>query len=525
VTVGSSIRSPLGADTGPTRVRYGEAAGRWVLLACVLGSAMPFVDATVVNIALPRIGESLGADAAGLQWTVNGYTLSLASLVLLGGSLADRFGRRRVFVLGTVWFAVASLLCGLAPSISALIAARVLQGVGGALLTPSALAILEASFRPEDRGRAIGAWSGLGGIAGAIGPFLGGWLVELGSWRLVFLINLPIAALVVLVAMLRVPESRAPGPASRVDVAGVITGAAGLGGLTYGFTAWPSLGLRAPGVLLALGLGVAGLAAFFVAERRSTHPMLPLQLFASRAFTAANLVTFAVYAAMGGVFFFLGLALQIVAGFSPLAAGAALLPATVVMLLLSSRAGALGQRIGPRLPMTLGPILGALALAFLAGIDADASYVRHVLPGVVLLGVGLALLVAPLTATALGSVDERHAGIASGVNNAVARAASLLSVAVLPLAAGLGGGSLTDPATLEPTYRAAMLLCTGLLLAGAATAFAGMRPKSKVAVKGAGARMGRLASPVRYYCAVVGPPLQPRVPGSSEGAARGRVGA
>jgi EmrB/QacA subfamily drug resistance transporter len=514
VTVGASIRSPFGAGVAPTRVRYGEAAGRWVLLACVLGSAMPFIDATVVNIALPRIGESLGADAAGLQWTVNGYSLSLASLILLGGSLADRFGRRRVFVLGTVWFAVASLLCGLAPSISALVAARVLQGVGGALLTPSALAILEASFRPEDRGRAIGAWSGLGGIAGAIGPFLGGWLVALASWRLVFLINLPIAAIVVLVAMRHVPESRAPGPAPRVDVAGLLTGATGLGGLTYGFTAWPSLGLRAPVVLFALGLGVAGLAAFFVAERRSTHPMLPLQLFAARAFTTANLVTFAVYAALGGVFFFLGLELQIVAGFSPLAAGAALLPATVVMLLLSPRAGALGQRIGPRLPMTLGPILCALALVLLAGIDADASYARDVLPGVVLVGLGLALLVAPLTATALGSVDEQHAGIASGVNNAVARAASLLSVAVLPLAAGLGGGSLTDPATLEPTHRAAMLLCAGLLLAGAATAFAGIPPKiTTVAVEGAGVRRRR-ASPVRYYCAVVGPPLQPRIPGS-----------
>jgi len=363
-------------------------------------------------------------------------------------------------------------VCGLAPSIQALVAARVLQGIGGALLTPGALAILEASFHPEDRARAIGAWSGLGGVAGAFGPFLGGWLVQVATWRLVFMINVPLAAIAVFVALRHVPETRNPGAAQRVDVAGVLTGAGGLAGLTFGFTAWPALGGTSAIVLAALGLGVAGMLGFVLVERRSTHPMLPLEVFASRAFTAANLVTFAVYAALGGMLFLVVLNLQVVAGFEPLAAGTAILPVTVLMLLFSARAGALAQRIGPRLPMTVGPLIAAGALLVFARVGPRASYLRDVLPAVLLLGAGLSLTVAPLTATALGSVDERHAGIASGVNNTVARAAGLLAVAVLPLAAGLGTGSLTDPATLAPTYRNAMLICAGLLLAGAGTAWA-----------------------------------------------------
>jgi EmrB/QacA subfamily drug resistance transporter len=484
-----------------------------VLFATVLGSGLAFIDATVVNIALPRIATSLDADAADLQWTVNGYTLSLSALILLGGSLGDRFGRRRIFVIGVAWFAAASLLCGLAPSIQTLIAARVLQGIGGALLTPGALAILEASFHPEDRGRAIGAWSGLGGIAGAIGPFLGGWLVHVATWRLVFLINVPLAAVVAVVALRHVPETRNPGAARRLDVVGVLTGAGGLAGLTYGFTAWPALGLTSSTVLVALGLGAIGMLGFVLAERHSSHPMLPLEVFASKAFAAANLVTFAVYAALGGVFFLLVLNLQVVAGFSPLAAGTALFPVTVLMLLLSARAGALAQRIGPRIPMTLGPIVCAGALLLLARVGAHASYLRTVLPAVSLLGLGLSLTVAPLTATALGSLDDRYAGVASGVNNAVARAAGLLAVAVLPLAAGLGTGGLTDAAALAPTYRTAMLLCAGLLLGGSATAFVGIPTRS--------ADVRHLTettlappptSPVRFHCAIAGPPLQPRRP-------------
>jgi EmrB/QacA subfamily drug resistance transporter len=499
-------------------VRYGEASGRWVLLAAVLGSSLAFIDATVVNIALPRIGADLGAGAAGLQWTVNGYTLSLASLILLGGSLSDRFGRRRVFVIGVTWFAAASLLCGVAFSVGTLVAARVLQGIGGALLTPGALAILETSFHPDDRGKAIGAWSGLGGIAGALGPFLGGWIVQAASWRLVFLINVPLAAIVVAVALRHVPESRNPDAARRLDVAGAASAAAGLAGLSYGFTAWPMLGGTAPGVLVPLAAGTAGLAAFVLVERSSDHPMLPLEVFRSRTFTAANLVTFAVYAALGGVFFLLVLHLQVVAGFGPLAAGTALLPVTVLMLLLSARSGAIADRIGPRLPMTIGPVVCAAGLLLLSRVGPGASYLRSVLPGVVLLGLGLAAAVAPLTAAALGALDERHAGIASGVNNAVARAAGLLAVAVLPLAAGLGAGTLTDPATLAPTYRNAMLLCAGLLLAGAALAFAGVPAGARAAApadRGAPRRAPTRRRPVRVHCAIAGPPLEPGARGTS----------
>lgn len=452
-------------------MRYRSAAGRWVLLATVLGSSIAFIDATVVNIALPAIGRDLEADAAGLQWTVNGYALSLASLVLLGGSLGDRFGRRRVFLTGVAWFAVASLVCGLAPSIELLVAARILQGIGGALLTPGALAILEASFHPDDRARAIGAWSGLAGVGGALGPFLGGWLVEIGDWRWIFLINVPVAALVLWVAARHVPESRDPAASRAFDVAGLLCGATGLGGLTYGFTAWPAEGPGDPVVLVSLAAGVLGLLAFLAAERRSAHPMLPLEIFRVRAFSGANAVTFLVYAANGGVFFLVVLNLQVVAGFAALAAGLALLPITILMLLLSARSGSLAQRIGPRLPMTLGPLVCAGGLIWLSTAGAGASYAVDVLPPVILFGLGLSLLVAPLTATALGSLDDARAGIASGVNNAVARAAGLLSVAVLPLAAGLGGGSLTDAESLAPVYRTAMLICAGLMTAGAVLAW------------------------------------------------------
>ena len=461
-------RAP-GRALPPGHVRYGEAAGRWVLLATVLGTGMAFIDGTVVNIALPRIGHDLGSGAAGLQWVVNGYTLTLASFILLGGSLGDRFGRRRVYLVGVAWFAIASLLCGIAPSIGLLIAARALQGVGGALLAPGALAILQTSFVDGDRMRAIGAWSGLAGVAGAIGPFLGGWIVQVSSWRLVFLINVPIAVAVLLVARRHVPESTNPEAAHRLDIAGALLGAAGLAGVTYGLTAWSGGGSSVAVVVLALVLGGLALGGFVITEARSSHPMVPLSIFAARTFTAVNLVTFAVYAALAGVFFFVVINLQVVSGFAPLTAGVALLPVTALMLLLSARAGALSTRIGPRLPMTLGPLVCACALALLSRIGVGASYLGDVLPAVVVLGLGLSLTVAPLTATALAAAQDRYAGVASGVNNAVARTAGLLAVAVLPLVSGVGS-SLTDPVTLAPAYRTSMLICAGLLVLGAAIA-------------------------------------------------------
>lgn len=505
-----------GSSPHAASVRYGRPDGRWVLFATVLGSGMAFLDATVVNIALPHISADLHAGAASLQWIVNGYTLSLASLILLGGSLGDRFGRRRTFVLGVVWFAAASLLCGLAPNVDLLIAARVLQGVGGALLAPGSLAIIEASFHPDDRARAIGAWSGFGGVAGAVGPFLGGWLVEAATWRLVFLINVPVAVLVCLVALRHVPESRNPDAARRLDASGVVAAAVGLAGLTYGFTAWPERGGSSPVVIASLAVGAAGLVGFVLAERHARDPMLPLGIFRSRAFSAANLVTFAVYAAMSGVLFLVVLNLQVVVHFSALAAGISLLPLTALMLLLSARAGGLAQRIGPRIPMTVGPIITASGLVLFSRIGADATYVRDVLPAVVALGLGMSLTVAPLTATALGSVDERHAGIASGVNNAVARAAGLLAVAILPLAAGLGAGSLTVAADLSPVYHRAMLICAGLVLIGALLAFVGVPGKPAAAEPPLPQPSDELTA-VRVHCALAETPLQPHLARHEQG--------
>jgi EmrB/QacA subfamily drug resistance transporter len=480
---------------------FGEPRARWVLLATVLGSGLAFIDGTVVNVALPSIGESLDAGVSGLQWTINAYTLTLASLILLGGSLGDRFGRRRVFLIGVVWFAVASLLCGIAPNVEALVAARAVQGVGGALLTPGSLAILQSSFRPQDRMRAIGAWSGLGGIAGAAGPFLGGYLVQSVGWRWVFLINLPFAVAVVLVTTRHVPESSDPQASHSLDVIGAALGALGLGALTYGLIAWQELGPGSPVVLVSLLGGLAGLAGFVWREHAARAPMLPLGIFSSAAFTATNIVTFVVYAALSGLFFFLVLTLQVVSGFSPLVAGAALLPVTVLMLLLSSRMGALSTRIGPRIPMTVGPLVAAAGTLWLTRVDDSATYLRDVLPPVALFGLGLSVTVAPLTATVLAAAPDRHAGIASGVNNAVARVAGLLAVAALPLVVGLDGAAYADPDLLQPAYRTAMQVCAGLLAAGGVLALLLVRriPVADDAVPS--------AEPVRhpYSCPVTGP--------------------
>jgi len=433
---------------------------------------MAMLDGTVVNVALPTIGRDLHASLAGLQWTVTAYTLTLAGLILLGGSLGDRLGRRRIFLVGVIWFALASVLCGLSPTIGVLIAARALQGMGGALLTPGSLAIIQATFYPDDRPKAIGAWSGLGGVAAAVGPFLGGWIVGSVGWRWIFLLNLPLAAAVVAVAARHVPETRDPTAHGRFDIAGAALAALALTGITDAL-----IEASAHGAARAAFTGTLGVLAgiwFVLLERRRgrpgarTPPMMPLDVFASRQFTAVNVVTFLIYGALGGVLFLLVLTLQVVAGYSPLAAGLSLLPSTLLLLVLSARAGALAQRIGPRWLMTAGPLITAIGLLLATRIGPDASYLTDVLPAVVLFGLGLSATVAPLTATMLASADVRHAGVASGVNNAVARAAGLLAVAGLPLAVGLTGESYQNPVLLESGFQSAMVLCAALLVAAAA---------------------------------------------------------
>ncbi|MGY1623558.1 MFS transporter [Geodermatophilus sp. SYSU D00965] len=492
-------RAPLAPEGG---LRMGTARGRWVLLATVLGSGLALLDATVVNVALERIGADLGAGFSGLQWTVNAYTLTLASLILLGGSLGDRFGRRRVFLVGVVWFAAASLLCGLAPNVATLIAARALQGVGGALLTPGSLAIISASFHGTDRAAAVGAWSGLGGVAGAIGPFVGGWLVE-WSWRAVFLVNLPLAVGIVVVALRHVPETRDPEASPRLDWTGTALVALGLGCLTYGLTAAGEPGNGATAVAWCVA-GVLALAAFAVVQTRTPDPLVPPVLFRNAQFTAANGVTLLVYAALGALWVLLVLQLQVVAGFSPLLAGTALLPVTVLMLLFSARVGALAQRIGPRALMTAGPLVSAVGVLLMLRIGPDASYLTDVLPSTVAFGAGLTLLVAPLTATVLDSAADRYAGVASGVNNAVARAAGLLAVAVVPVVAGISGEDYADPVAFTAGFRTAVLVSAGLLVVGAVVSAAAIRRPL-----GAEERHDDLRLAECPHCAVTGPQLCP----------------
>ncbi|TFV89834.1 MFS transporter [Blastococcus sp. CT_GayMR16] len=446
-------------------VALGTAPGRWLVVVTVLASGMAFLDATAVQVALPSIGRELDASLSGLQWTVTGYTLTLASLILLGGSLGDRYGRRRVFVIGVCWFAAASLLCGLAQNTGQLVAARALQGVGGALLTPGSLALIQSSFRPQDRARAIGLWSSLAGISGLIGPFLGGVLVDTVSWRLVFLINVPFAVVIVAVAGRHVPESHDAGGHGRFDVLGAALGALALGGLTYALIAGGESFTRAD-VVVSVAIGLAAGVAFVVREQRAADPMLPLGLFGDRQFTGANLATLAVYGALGGSGLFLVLQLQTTLGYDATAAGAATLPTIALITLLSPRAGALATRIGPRLPMTVGPLIVAVGTLWLAWVDGSAPYVVEILPGSVLQGLGMAIVVAPLTATVLGAAPDAQAGIASGVNNAVARAAQLLAVAALPVAVGLSGDDYADPTAFTSGFRIALIACAALFAAG-----------------------------------------------------------
>ncbi len=445
---------------GSGTVAYSSAAGRGLVLATVLGSGMVMLDGTVVNVALRTIGSDLDASLSQLQWISNAYLLTLASLILLGGSLGDRLGRRRVFLVGVVWFAGASALCGLAPNAETLIAARALQGIGGALLAPGSLAIIESGIEPADRGRAIGAWTGMTSISAAIGPFIGGALVQYADWRWIFWINAPLAAVTVAVTLVYVPESRTA-QEGRYDWLGAGLAALALAGVTYCLIEWHG-DLAVP----ALVVGVLAGVAFVLVERRSRHPMLPLDLFASRTFSAANSMTLLVYAALGAVLFFLVIDVQTVLGYGALQAGLATLPITVLMLLLASRGGALGTRIGPRIPMTVGPLVMATGVAWLSFVDDGTSYWLGVLPPLCVFALGLALMVAPLTATVLGAAPADRAGLASGVNNAVARAGSLFAVAALPVIVGLSGTDYDDAQAFSSAYMQAMWLCAGLLTAG-----------------------------------------------------------
>ncbi|MFI9001309.1 MFS transporter [Streptomyces sp. NPDC053541] len=472
-------------------IRLASGTGRWIVLTTVLGSAMALLDSTVVNVALPHIGEDLGADLAALQWTVNAYMVALAGLILLGGALGDRYGRRRVFVVGVVWFAAASLLCGLAPNAGVLITARALQGVGGALLTPGSLALIQASFHEDDRARAVGLWSGFGGVGAAVGPFVGGWLVDGPGWRWVFLLNVPLALVCVPVALRHVPESRDVAAHGRFDVLGAVLGAAALALVTYALIDqvwWPGV------------LGLAAGAGFVLVERRrGEDAMMPTSIFRSRTFSAVNGVTLCVYAAFSGFFFLAALQLQVVSGYSALAAGTALLPTTVLMLLFSAKSGELGEKTGPRLPLTVGPLLCAAGMLLMLRSGEDAAYLTDVLPALLVLGLGMTTLVAPLTATVLASVDVSRSGLASGINNAAARAAGLVAVAALPLLAGMGPEAYRSAEEFDATFRRAMPICAGVLVAGAILAFATLRAPARADCH----------PECKVHCGVGAPPLDP----------------
>lgn len=486
---------------------YRSAAGRWVIAATVLGSGMAAIDATVIGIALPTIGRDFHASLGTLQWVVTGYTLTLASLLLLGGTLGDRFGRRRIFMIGVGWFALSSAACSVASGSGQLIVTRILQGIGGALLTPGSLAILEASFVPDDRSEAIGAWSGLGGVATAAGPLLGGYLIAAASWRWIFLINIPLGVAVLVVSARHVPESRDTTVGGRIDVAGAALATAALGTLTYSLIEGPARGWTAPTVLGGLAVGVAGAVAFGLVEQRSAFPMLPLGMFRVRQFAVTNAVTFVVYAGLGGVLFLLPVVLQVVDRYSPLQSGLALLPITVVMLALSARSGRLATSIGPRLQMSAGPVLVGAGLALLTQAPHASSYVTGVLPAVLVIAVGLAATVAPLTATALNSASESHAGLASAVNNDVARLGSLVAVAVLPAIGGITGFSYLHADALARGFQRAVLVAGVWCVIGGVVAALGIR-NPPVVGPGRGSRpeVDRTAS----HCALEATPLRER---------------
>jgi len=483
----------MAEDEGLT---YGSQAGRWVIAATVLGSGIAALDATVVGIALPTIGRHFRVGVSSVQWVVTAYTLTLAAFLLLGGSLGDRFGRRKVFTIGVVWFAAASAACGIAPSAGFLIVARAVQGIGAALLTPGSLAILQASFAPDDRARAIGAWSGYGGLATAAGPLIGGELIAAASWRWVFYLNLPVAVVVLVLTARHVPESKDPESTGKVDAVGAAFGVLTLTALTYALIEGPARGWTSPATLVAIALAMAGAVAFLRAEQTSAAPMLPLGVFREHQFSAANAVTFVIYGALAGALFLLPIELQVVDRYSPLESGLALLPVTFIMLTLSARSGMLATRIGPRLQMGAGPLVVAAGLGLLSRAADGSNYAVYVLPAVITFGLGLAITVAPLTATALGAAPAEHAGIASAVNNDVARAAGLIAVAVLPVLAGITGASYLHASALAAGFRTATWAAAARCGAGGVLAAATIRNPSH----------RPLAQD--FHCALDAPPLR-----------------
>src|SRR5712691_10694983 len=459
-------------------MRLASPVGRWTVAAAILSSGTVFVESTVVTVALPSVGRDLGLGLEGLQWVMNSYLLTLSALMLLGGSLGDLFGHRRVLMAGLTGFTAASIGAALAPSAAVLLTVRLLQGAAGAVLVPNTLALINATIDESDRAPAIGRWSAWSAVSTALGPLVGGWLVDAFSWRWVFAVPVPFGLLALWIAARRVPSAPAGAPRGaprHVDLAGATLVTLGLAALTWALITEPQRGWADALILTASVGGLALLGGFLLQERRSPDPMLPLALFRSRQFTGANVVTLLVYAALGGLFFLLMLQLQNVLGYHALRAGASVLPVNALMLAISPTAGRLGQRLGPRWPIGVGALVAGMGMLLLAGVQIGASYVGTVLPALIVFGLGLSVLVAPLTAAVLGAVEAGKGGIASGVNNAVARLAGLLATAALPLAAGMGG--LRDPAgaAYGAGYARAMQIAAGLCVAGSLVAFLTIR--------------------------------------------------